>query len=78
MDTGVQIIHCHGYHWVTAYKYASDIDVFQIYDSLYDTADDVVKTVVLNLFGIVQLELKWLRFRNNNQTLTIVDYLLLP
>ena len=51
MDTGVQIIHCHGYHWVTAYKYASDIDVVQIYDSLYDTADDVVKTVVLNLFG---------------------------
>ena len=49
MDTGVQIIHCHGYHWVTAHKYASDIDVVQIYDSMYDTADDV-KTIVLNLF----------------------------
>ena len=45
MDTGVQIIHCHGYHWVTAHKYASNTDVVQIYDSLYDTADDVVKTV---------------------------------
>ena len=51
MDTGLQIIHCHGYHWVTAHKYASNIDVVQIYDSLYDTADDVVKIVVLNLFG---------------------------
>ena len=48
MDTGVQIIHYHGYHLVTAHKYASVIDVVQIYNSLYDTADDV-KTVVLSL-----------------------------
>ena len=47
-DTGVQIIHCHGYHWVTAHKYASSVDVIRIYDSLYDAADDIVKIVVKN------------------------------
>ena len=51
VDTGIQIIHCHGYHWVTAHKYAPSVDVVRIYDSLYNTADDIVKTVVKNLFG---------------------------
>lgn len=51
LDTGIQIIHCHGCHWVTAHKYAPSVDVVRIYDSLYNTADDIVKTVTKNLFG---------------------------
>ena len=62
-DTGVQIIHCHGYHWVTAHKYASSVDVIRIYDSLYNAADDIVKTVVKNLFGSsVSVEMAKMKF----------------
>ena len=77
MDTGVQIIHCHGYHWVTAHKYASDIDVVQIYDSLYDTAHDVAKAVVLNLFGSsVGVEMAKIQKQQSNSN--NCGYLLLP
>ena len=50
LPEGIQIIHCHGCHWVVAHKVASSSDVVKVYDSLYDEVDDVVKKVVTNLF----------------------------
>ena len=50
-DEGLQIIHCHGCHWVVAHKEAVCTDIVKVYDTLYDGADDVIKTVLLNLFA---------------------------
>ena len=49
-DEGLQIIHCHRCHWVVAHKEAVSTDIEKVYDTFYDNADDVIKTVLLNLF----------------------------
>lgn len=54
LDTGIQIIHCHGYLWVTAHKYAPSVDVVQIYDYLYNTTDNIVKTVGIEMVAHMQ------------------------
>jgi len=56
-QTGLQIIHSCACHWVTAFKkkYSSDVVV---YDSMFDSIDDVVKTVVTNI--------RIWNFQNNN------------
>lgn len=48
---GLQIIHCHGCHWVVAHKETASTDIVKIYDKLYDAADDIIKIVLLNLFA---------------------------
>jgi len=45
--TGIQIIYCRA--WVAAYKEDPNSDV-EVYDSLFDSADDIVATVISNLF----------------------------
>ena len=45
-DEGLQIIHCHGCHWVVEHKEAVCTDIVKVYDTLYDDADDVIKTVL--------------------------------
>ena len=44
-DEGLQIICCHRCHWVVAHKEAVSTDI------TFDDADDVIKTVLLNLFA---------------------------
>ena len=36
-------------HWVTAYKGDSGSEV-KVYDSLFDSVDDIVETVIMNIF----------------------------
>ena len=48
---GLQIIHCHGCHWVVAHKETASTDIVKVYDTLYDVADDVMIAVLLNLFA---------------------------
>ena len=50
LQTGLQIIHCRACHQVTAFKQNSSSDVV-VYDSMFDTVDDIVKTTVTNIFG---------------------------
>jgi len=45
------IIYCHDCHWVAAYKEDPNSDG-KIYNSLFDTADDVVTTVIANYLFI--------------------------
>ena len=42
---GLQIIHCHRCHWVMAHKETASTDIVKAYDTLYDAADDIIKTV---------------------------------
>ena len=50
-DEGLQIIHCHRCLWVVAHKEAVCTDIVKVYNTLYDDADDVIKTVLFNLFA---------------------------
>ena len=50
-DEGLQIIHCHRCHWVVAHKEAVSTDIVKVYNTFYDDADDVIKTVLPNLFA---------------------------
>jgi len=50
LQSGLQIIHSRACHWVTAFKKKSTSDVV-VYDSMFDSIDHVVETVVTNIFG---------------------------
>ena len=54
-DEDLQIIHCHGCHWVAAHKEAVCTDIVKVYNTLYDDADDVIKTVLLTFLSMVLL-----------------------
>ena len=46
---GLQIIHCHGYHYVVAHKETASTDIVKVYNTLSDAADDTInplRTVV--------------------------------
>jgi len=49
LTAGMQIIYCRSCHWVAAYKEDPSSDV-EVYDSLFESADDIVTTVITNLF----------------------------
>ena len=51
-DESLQIIHCHRCHWVVAHKEAFSTDIMKVYDTLCNDADDVIKTLLLNLFAL--------------------------
>ena len=54
LTSGVQIIHCRDFHWVTAYKKNSSKDV-TVYDSMFDSPDDTLTKVITNIFDTSKL-----------------------
>ena len=53
---GLQIIHCRSSHWVTAYKEDSSREV-KVYDSSFDSIDDIVETVIMNVFEAPEIKM---------------------
>jgi len=49
LTEGIQIIYCQACHWIAACKEKSSSDV-TIYDSSFDSADDVTTNFITNLF----------------------------
>ena len=49
LTEGIQIIYCRACHWVVACKENSSSDV-TVFDSSFDSADDVMTSVITNLF----------------------------
>ena len=53
---GLQMIHCHSSHWVTAYKEDSSSEI-EVYDSLFDSVDDIIETVIMNVFEAPKIKM---------------------
>jgi len=53
----LQIVHCHGNHWIVASTILSP-DVILVYDSLYDFIDSEIAQIILNLFANNHLKLE--------------------
>ena len=53
---GLQMIHCRSSHWVTAYKEDSSSEV-KVYDSLFDSVDDITETVIMNVFEAPKIKM---------------------
>ena len=51
IEEGVQIIHCHGDHWIVASSLNCSKDEVRVIDSVYDMVDDDTRSVIHNLFG---------------------------
>jgi len=49
LTKGMQIIYCRACHWVVAGKQNSSSDL-TVYASSFDSADDIVTSVITNLF----------------------------
>ena len=49
---GLQVIHCNGCHWVTAYKEDPSTHTVRIFDSVYESVENLgdISKVVKNLF----------------------------
>lgn len=47
----LQIIHCHGNHWITASNVGCLEGNVNIYDSLYDSVDETTRLIVSSLFS---------------------------
>ena len=55
------------------HKYPASVDIVQIHDSLYDAADDIVKTVIRNLFSKVEIaKMLKQKLHSNNYGLFVI------
>ena len=70
---GIQIIHCHGNHWITVSTMDSIKGEINVYDSLYDAVDkDTLENRFVANTGTASAHLKlMLLWHRNNQTCMI-------
>jgi len=57
-DNMLQIVHCHGNHWIVVSTIFSPSGVILVYDSLYDSIDSETTQIILNLFANNHLKLE--------------------
>ena len=61
---GLQMIHCHSSHWVTACKEDSSSEV-KVYDSLFDLVDNIIETVIMNVLKkMAQMQKQTTKFKH--------------
>ena len=52
LSSRIQVVHCHGNHWITGYKQDVGNDVMYIYDSVYNSIDNASRNILQSLFEV--------------------------